>query len=107
MNTLHPRDEEENAYLKTLDYDAMTTIKPYIPPTPEEGEEEGLDQETAGVLFFCRNCQKIVQVEKKQTKKKMQFACKECGKKEIAFGTETSIQNYFHIGPDGEAKESF
>ena len=49
----------------------------------------------AKMTFFCKNCEELVAAQ--QTRKKFKFACPKCGKQEIAFGTEESINNYYRI----------
>lgn len=49
----------------------------------------------AKILYYCRNCKKPV--TPKRIGKKLSFKCEECGQEPVAFGTETSIKNYFDV----------
>lgn len=61
------------------------------------------DFETAPVAFFCRDCRKIVATKKAE--KGIKFACAECGKKDISFGTRRSLTNHFHLNEEGIQKD--
>ena len=62
-----------------------------IQPIPKNEE----DIPPANLVFYCKKCEELV--EAKQTKKKFHFRCPKCGKEEVAFGTEESIRNHYHI----------
>lgn len=47
------------------------------------------------MVFFCKDCQKIV--ETTGVGKKFVYKCNICGTKNVAFGTEKSIKNFYHI----------
>jgi Zn finger protein HypA/HybF involved in hydrogenase expression len=47
------------------------------------------------IKFFCKDCNKIV--EAKRVGRKYVFRCPICKTKNVAFGTEKSIKNFFHI----------
>ena len=49
----------------------------------------------APMVFFCKDCQKIV--ETTTFGKKFVYKCNVCGTKNVAFGTEKSIRNFYHI----------
>lgn len=53
--------------------------------SPERGE----------VAFYCKDCEKMVETERKEWKKYI-FVCKSCSGKNIAIGTEAGLKdNYF------------
>ncbi len=56
------------------------------------------------IKFYCKDCQKIV--DAKQVGRKNVFRCAICKTKNVAFGTEKSIKNFFHIEDEdsGEAE---
>jgi hypothetical protein len=47
------------------------------------------------VLFFCKECQDVVDVTRIPTK--YLYKCKNCSSENVAFGSEKSIKNFFHI----------
>lgn len=54
------------------------------------------DQKPAGcIIFYCKDCMEIV--DAKKIGKKYIYSCPKCKGKNVAFGTEKSIKNYFHI----------
>ncbi|MBI5152729.1 hypothetical protein HZA39_04285 [Candidatus Peregrinibacteria bacterium] len=53
-----------------------------------------------GIVFYCKDCEEIVKVER--AGRKYAYRCKKCGTKNVAFGTEKSIANYFHVEKEEE-----
>ncbi|HBB02870.1 MAG: hypothetical protein US89_C0007G0055 [Candidatus Peregrinibacteria bacterium GW2011_GWF2_38_29] len=49
-----------------------------------------------GIVFYCKDCEKIVQADRAFGKKYV-YKCRICKTKNVAFGTEKSIATYFHI----------
>ena len=47
------------------------------------------------IVYYCRDCKKIV--TPKRVGKKLSFRCGECDKDQVAFGSETSIKNFYNI----------
>ena len=47
------------------------------------------------ILYFCKDCDKIVDAQK--VGRKFVFRCPICKTKNVAFGTEKSIKNFFHV----------
>lgn len=47
------------------------------------------------IIYFCKDCDKIV--DAKQVGRKYVFRCNICGTKNVAFGTEKSINNFYHV----------
>ncbi len=49
----------------------------------------------AKILYYCLDCERLV--KPKRVGKKFQFKCAECKGKNVAFGTITSLANYYKI----------
>ena len=45
------------------------------------------------IIYFCQDCNKVI--TPKRIGKKFQFSCSECKGKNVAFGTEKSIESYY------------
>lgn len=58
-------------------------------------DKEGLPVK---IIYYCRDCQKLVLP--KRVGKKLRFNCTECKGKNVSFGPEKSIRNYYRI-PEG------
>lgn len=52
------------------------------------------------VVFYCKDCKKIV--EASPVGRKFVYRCKSCNTKNVAFGTEKSIRNFYHIKDGGQ-----
>lgn len=52
-----------------------------------------------GVVCYCKDCGKIV--ETTPVGRKFAYRCKVCNTKNVAFGSEKSIKNFYHI-KDGD-----
>lgn len=55
------------------------------------------------IIFYCKDCEKIVDASK--FGKRYVYTCKICGTKNVAFGTEKSIKNFFRI-PEEKKEEA-
>lgn len=55
------------------------------------------------ILYYCKDCQKIVNAQK--VGRKFVFRCPICKTKNVAFGTEKSLKNFFHIEDEKEKVE--
>jgi hypothetical protein len=55
------------------------------------------------IKYYCKDCQKIV--DAKQVGRKYVFRCSICKTKNVAFGTEKSLVNFFHIEEEKEEKK--
>jgi len=55
------------------------------------------------IVFYCKDCEKIVDASK--FGKRYVYTCKICGTKNVAFGTEKSIKNFFRI-PEEKKEET-
>jgi len=60
------------------------------------------------VVFYCKDCEKIVKV--KPFGRKFVYRCAICGTKNVAFGTEKAIKNYYRYedeaAPEAVPKEN-
>lgn len=54
------------------------------------------------ILYYCKDCEKIVDAQK--IGRKIVFRCPICKTKNVAFGTEKSLNNFFHIEEKIESK---
>jgi DNA replicative helicase MCM subunit Mcm2 (Cdc46/Mcm family) len=53
----------------------------------------------AKIVYYCKDCKRIVTGVTKKGRKKYTFKCPECKGSDVAYGTEKSIINYYHIRP--------
>ena len=61
-----------------------------------------MEKEKSGeIVFYCKDCEEVVDTER--CGKKYVYRCKKCGTKNVAFGTEKSIYNFFHIEEEDAA----
>ncbi len=67
-------------------------------PIPEE------EWEHQKVVFYCHDCEKIVQGKK--LGKSLKFACAECNGNNVSYGTEKSIKNHFRIQEETPEEEN-
>lgn len=54
-----------------------------------------IPEEGTSILFFCKDCQKITEVER--MKNQLRFRCKVCKGDRISFGTSKSVASFYHI----------
>lgn len=54
------------------------------------------NEERGDVCFYCKDCKKIVEVERPNPTGYV-FVCKECGGKNIAIGTKEGIKDAYRI----------
>ena len=47
------------------------------------------------IVFYCKDCEKIVGT--KAVGRKYVYKCGICGTKNVAFGTEKSVLNYYRV----------
>ena len=55
------------------------------------------------IVFYCKDCEKIGSV--KPVGRKFDYKCAVCNTKNVAFGTEKSIINYYRIEEEKKPKE--
>lgn len=53
------------------------------------------NQVKENIVFFCKDCDKIVDAT--SVGNKFVYRCNICKTKNVAFGTEKSIKNFYHI----------
>jgi len=55
------------------------------------------------ILYYCKDCRKFVDAH--QIGHKYVFKCPICKTKNVAFGTEKSLKNFFHIDDEEETEK--
>mgnify|MGYP001559297280 FL=1 len=70
--------------------EARTAMPPPVVPSMQG------DQQSIRIIFFCKDCEKIVAGIK--VGRKYVYKCPACGTKNVAFGTEKSIKSFYHVG---------
>ncbi len=55
------------------------------------------------VQYFCHTCEHVV-ATKKAPGKGLKFLCAECNGKQISFGTQRSLRNFFKLNDEGRTK---
>jgi len=60
-----------------------------------ENKRQDLSDEDFKIVFYCKDCEKIVDTEK--VGGRYVYKCKKCGTKNVAFGTKRSIYNFFRL----------
>jgi Zn finger protein HypA/HybF involved in hydrogenase expression len=81
--------------VQELDLSLAYEVKPLI--TPEN------EWENQPVVFYCHDCERCVDVKKRQGSVK--FACELCNGNKIMYGTKSSIDAYFHLNEEGVRKD--
>ncbi len=72
-------------------------------PKEDTTQYYGKPEDRGPIMFYCKDCNRLPEVEKIGTK--YMYKCKECGSKNVAFGTEASIKKFFHIPDNPLAKK--
>ncbi len=57
-----------------------------------------------GLICFCKDCGKIVPTT--AVGRKFAYKCNVCGTKNVAFGSEKSIRNFYRVKAEGETAPS-
>jgi len=47
------------------------------------------------IIYFCKDCDKVVDAQR--VGRKFVFRCPICKTKNVAFGTDKSVKNFFHV----------
>lgn len=55
------------------------------------------------IHYYCKDCEKIVDAQK--VGRKYVFRCPICKTKNVAFGTEKSLTNFFHLKDENNTKD--
>lgn len=75
------------------------TDKEYIDIIKSESEidKQFIDEtgKATKITYYCGDCKKLI--TPKRMGKKFQFSCSECKGKNVAFGSEKSIQSYYKV----------
>jgi Zn finger protein HypA/HybF involved in hydrogenase expression len=58
-------------------------------------KEEKQQEEISPIVFYCKDCEKLVKVIKKD--KSLKFYCKECNGKNISYGTRKSLEKFYNL----------
>jgi len=56
------------------------------------------------IVFYCKTCEKIIENPKKMMRRYV-YICPHCKTKNVAFGTDKSIKNFYHIEPEKEEEQ--
>lgn len=99
------QDKEEDKIIE-INYDALIDLSQKDFSSTEhlsldvEPSEEELDEKNA-IVFYCRDCKKMVEVRRmdrsKKRKKNVYFECTECEGKNVLYGTNRGVGQYFHL----------
>ncbi|MEI6710957.1 MAG: hypothetical protein WCK88_01560 [bacterium] len=57
-------------------------------------EKITFNPERGGIVFFCHDCNALVETDRPDAKK-MKFICKVCKGKKISYGTEESLKEHY------------
>ena len=52
------------------------------------------------IVFYCKDCEAIVGAKKEL--RRYVYKCDKCNTKNVAFGTEKSIKNFYHVEEEDE-----
>ncbi|MFC1749341.1 hypothetical protein ACFL2V_11100 [Pseudomonadota bacterium] len=52
------------------------------------------------IVYYCKDCEKVV--DTKPVGRKFVYKCAICGTKNVAFGTEKSVTNYYRVEEEAE-----
>jgi len=90
-------DNEKSAEGQEKDVDLSLAYEIKSKSTPEE------EWEDQPIVYFCHDCGKRVATKKEANR--IKFTCQECGGGRISFGTERSVEGYFHLNEEGVRKK--
>lgn len=63
-----------------------------------------MEEKSNKIIFYCKTCGKIIENPKRMARKYV-YICNDCKTKNVAFGTEKSIKNFYHIEDAEEEDE--
>ncbi|MEI7510854.1 MAG: hypothetical protein WCJ84_01710 [Candidatus Peregrinibacteria bacterium] len=86
------REAENEEIVGEIDYDGLLDLEKK--KFGREEDEEGIGGENDVIVFYCRDCEAIVPVQKK-AQQKLAFECEQCKGSEIVYGTKRGISGYF------------
>ena len=55
------------------------------------------------IVYYCHDCEKLI--SPKRIGKKFKFKCEQCKGKNVSFGSEKSIANYYKLNESGLKKK--
>ncbi|MCA9374100.1 MAG: hypothetical protein R3B71_00080 [Candidatus Gracilibacteria bacterium] len=58
---------------------------------------------TDPIAFFCKDCELIV--EGRPIGRKFVYKCARCGTKNVAFGTEKALRDFYRVKEESEVKK--
>ena len=58
------------------------------------------------IIFYCKDCKKIVKCKKKNPKKKYKIQCDVCNKRNIDYGKEKNIIKYYRRKKEKKIKKA-
>lgn len=88
------REEEKEQVEKEIDFEGLIDLmKKKDIGKSEENSDIGGENDT--IVFYCRDCEEILEVER-LSEKGVKFRCKKCGGRNICYGTRRGISSYFH-----------
>ena len=90
-------DNEKNSEVDESSIDLSIAYELKVKSVPED------EWEDQGIVFFCNDCEQVVEAEKH--KDKVRFTCPECKGKNISFGTQKSVSNFFRLNESGKRKK--
>lgn len=61
-------------------------------------------QKMNNIVFYCKDCRKITDV--KPVGKRYSYICRKCGTKNVGFGSEQSVKQFYHIKEEDEAAKT-
>jgi hypothetical protein len=89
--------EETNTNTSTGEqkYTGFYGIKSDLVNVSTYGKEKiTFNPERGGIVFFCHDCNALVETDRPDPKK-MKFLCKICKGKKISYGTEESLKEHY------------
>ncbi len=75
---------------QAINKDYLEIIKSEVEINKKFINEEGIPTK---INYYCRDCKK--EIQPKKVNKKFKFSCSECKGKNVSFGSEKSIGNYY------------
>lgn len=99
---LHPKkakyeflqDAEDEEVTAEIDYEALVDLsaKNLSLEKPDQ-----FDEEKDAIIFYCKDCKSEQEVSRLDdgAQKKVKFQCNECGGKNVLYGTQRGVKEYY------------